>query len=187
MFASVRTLPRTALALSLGAALLASALPAIRSGATPVHAEGAIVNCDVPDSQLAVDPEEQALLDMLNAYRAQNGLSQLQFDPSLQRAAAWKAMDMANFRYTAHDDSFRSWDQRFRDCGYSSPYAFMAENLAGGYATGAQTLTQWETSPVHNANLLNGTMNFIGLVRYHSPNPGDPYGWYWVLELGSDA
>lgn len=187
MFSSIRVLTGKSLSLSLAAALLASALPAALHGAARVHADAATINCDVPDGQMAIDTEEQALLDMLNGYRAQNGLGALQFDPSLQRAAAWKAVDMASNHYTAHDDSFRTWDQRFRDCGYAAPSAFMAENLAGGYATGAQTLNQWENSPVHNENLLDGHMNFAGIVRYHSPNPNDPYGWYWVLELGSDA
>ncbi|HLZ70519.1 MAG TPA: CAP domain-containing protein [Dehalococcoidia bacterium] len=178
---------RKALAMALGATLLAAALPAGLRSTAPVHADGATVNCDVPDSQLQIDPEEQALLDMLNAYRAQYGLGPLQFDPPLQRAAAWKAMDMANNRYTAHDDSFRTWDQRFRDCGYTAPYAFMAENISGGFATAVETLNQWEHSPVHNANLLDPNMNYVGLVRYQPTNPNAPYGWYWVLELGSDA
>jgi len=187
VFSSIRPSAQKALSISLAAALVTTALPAALHGAAPVHADTATVNCDVPDSLLGVDAEEQAFLDGLNAYRAQNGLSRLQIDPSLQRAAAWKAVDMASNHYTAHDDSFRTWDQRFRDCGYGSPYAFMAENLAGGYPTGAQTLNQWENSPVHNENLLDGNMNFVGIVRYHSPNPSDSYGWYWVLEMGSDA
>lgn len=187
MFSSIRTLGNTTLSLALASALIAAALPAALHGAAPVHADSTTVNCDVSDSQLAIDPEEQALLDMLNAYRAQNGLGPLQFDGPLQRAAAWKAADMANNRYTAHDDSFRTWDERFRDCGYNAEAEYMAENLAAGFPTGAQTLNQWENSPVHNENLLDGHMNFIGIVRYHSPNAGDPYGWYWVLELGSDA
>ncbi|HZQ37474.1 MAG TPA: CAP domain-containing protein [Dehalococcoidia bacterium] len=191
MLSSIHTLGRTlgtkTLSLSLAAALVAAALPGALHGAAPVRADAATVNCDVPDGQLAIDGEEQAMLDMLNAYRAQNGLGPVQFDEALQRAAAWKAVDMASNRYTAHDDSFRTWDQRFRDCGYTAPYAFMAENLAGGFPTGAQTLNQWQNSPVHNENLLDGHMNFIGIVRYHSPNANDPYGWYWVMELGSDA
>ena len=178
-------LPRRLLAVALAAALALAALPAALRPPAAAHADAAApVNCDVDANQLAVDAEEQAMLDLINGYRAQNGLGPVAVSPTLQRVALWKSTDMATYHYTNHDDSFRGWEQRFRDCGYNPVYGYMAENLAGGYGTAIQIFQQWESSPVHDHNLLDGDMTVAGIVRAKS---NDAYGWYWTLELGSVA
>jgi uncharacterized protein YkwD len=73
--------------------------------------------------------------DQTNNYRAAHGLPALRVFHALTVNALWKSTDMAVRHYGAHDDGFRSWDQRFRDCGYTEPNAWMRENLAGGNAS----------------------------------------------------
>lgn len=145
------------------------------------------VNCGVDPSRLALDGEEQAVLDATNAYRLQNGLQPLQLSWTLQRIALWKASDTALHDYMEHDDGFRSWEQRFADCGYDYQAlgATIGENLAAGYPEGAATLAMWESSPPHNANLLNPAFSVVGIKRVPAAGAGDPYGWYWAMELGS--
>jgi uncharacterized protein YkwD len=145
------------------------------------------VNCVVDASRLTLDGEEQAVLDSTNAYRAQYGLQPLQLSWPLQRIALWKASDTALRTYMQHDDGFRSWEQRFADCGYDyiAMGALIGENLSAGYAGGGATLSGWEASPLHNANLLNPAFSVVGIKRVQSAQPGDPYGWYWAMELGS--
>ncbi len=153
---------------------------------TPVGAAHS-VNCGVDASRLALDGEEQAVLDATNAYRAQYGLQPLHISWTLQRVALWKASDTALHTYMQHDDGFRSWEQRFADCGYdyASMGASIGENLAAGMPGGAATLAQWQSSPPHNANLLNPAFSVVGIKRVPAAGPGDPYGWYWAMELGS--
>ncbi len=184
-----------AVSLAFVASLLTGAFHLTQTTPIRVRAEGMdapagaaqSVNCSVDASRLALDGEEQGVLDATNAYRAQYGLQPLQLSWTLQRIALWKASDTALHAYMQHDDGFRSWEQRFSDCGYDylSMGAAIGENLAAGYPGGSATLTQWETSPLHNANLLNPAFSVVGIKRVQGIGPGDPYGWYWAMELGS--
>ena len=106
------------------------------------------------------------MLEQTNAYRIAHGLSALRLSYSLSLNAAWKSSDMSARRYsTTHDDAFRSWDQRFRDCGYTMPGATFGENLAAGIASGVTTLQQWQGSPHHNENLLDPDFTAVGIKR----------------------
>ncbi len=168
-------------------ALLGPALAGVRTvRALPQSARPALASCDVDPSALAPDAEEQAALDLINGYREGQGLPPLALSWALQRAALWKSADMAGRRYAAHDDGFRGWQQRLVDCGYDADDADVAENLAGGTPAGAAIVWQWQGSPEHNENLLDPRMLVAGIKRVPSPDPADPYGWYWTLELGSD-
>ncbi len=187
---AVARVPRSGLRGLTAAALLALLGPAL-TGALPALAAAqaarpALASCDVDPSALAPDAEEQAALDLINAYREGQGLPPLALSWALQRAALWKSADMAGRRYAAHDDGFRGWQQRLVDCGYDAYDAEVAENLAGGTPAGAAIVWQWQGSPEHNENLLDPRMLVAGLKRVPSPDPADPYGWYWTLELGSD-
>jgi uncharacterized protein YkwD len=162
------------------------AAPAALASAPPAVARAALVNCDVDPNALMPDTEEQAALGQINAYREAQGLAPLAWSWALQRAALWKSADMAVRRYASHDDGFRGWQQRIADCGYDVFDAEVAENLAGGSPAGAELVWQWQTSPEHNANLLDPWMAVAGLKRVQNPDPADPLGWYWTLELGSD-
>lgn len=131
-----------------------------------------------------VDGEEQVAIDATNAYRAQLGLPTLRVLAALQRAARWKSEEMARQGVLAHDDGFRRWNERLLDCGYATNAA-MAENIAAGYATGTEVVAGWRRSPGHNRNLTNGQMVAVGIARAQATAPGDAYGWYWTMELGS--
>ena len=130
----------------------------------------------------ALDLEEQVVFDATNAYRTSLGLAALRLSSTLQRAAAWKSMDMATRHYLAHDDGLRSWSERLMDCGYPVNQ-IMAENIAAGYAAGGAVFAGWRASPGHNRNLVNPEMRAIGLKRVQAV-PADQYGWYWTMELG---
>jgi uncharacterized protein YkwD len=172
-------------ALAVPAALLAFAVsPTVHGSISTASAEPVTVNCSVDSAQLTLGPEERAVLDETNAYRTAHGLSSLQLSYALTVNAAWKASDMASRHYDTHDDGFRTWDQRFRDCGYDEPGAWMGENLAGGNPAAADTLAQWEASPHHNENLLQPNFSAIGIKRVKSPDPSDIHVWYWAMELG---
>jgi uncharacterized protein YkwD len=179
--------PRTkVVAYTLAAGLLATAVSgAVRGHGDRAQAQTATVNCDVDVTRLAPDAEELAVLDQTNAYRAANNLPPLQLSFALTRAALWKSADMAARQYGAHDDGLLTWSQRFADCGYTIPDAYIGENLAGGNADAATTMQQWKDSPAHNANLLDPPFVAVGIKRVQSSDPADPYGTYWSMEFAS--
>ncbi len=171
-------------------AALAVALPALPAAShvvrpIPALAADRDASCAVDPGGIAPDPEELALLDDTNAYRASYGLPPLQLSYTLTVSALWKSSDMASRDYFAHDDGFRSWAQRLVDCGYDLTGRSADENLAAGEPTAGATLIQFQNSPEHNANLLDPRMTAVGIKRVHSSNPADPYGWYWSMDLGS--
>lgn len=136
-------------------------------------------NCWVEAEDSPLDGEEQAALDEINTARANSGLAPLALSPSLTRAARWKAADLAGGTPFDHDDGFRTWAQRLRDCGYPTTWA--RENLAAGYARGGDTVRQWMDSGPHRANILAGDMRAVGIAR----RAGGVYGWYWTADFGS--
>ena len=144
--------------------------------ASPVLALG---NCAT--ARTTSDGEEQAMLNLINAYRARNGAPPLARSAALSRSALWKSSDVAANHYFAHDDLIRSWSQRLSDCGYGA--AITGENIASGYADAQSTLTQWETSPPHNANLLDSGFHAVGLGR--AVDAGG--SWYWTADFGGVA
>ena len=146
----------------------------------PVRAAG---NCTVASADLAIDREEQALLDGLNAYRQQHGLRPLKLSPALTRAAAWMSRDMAAKNYFSHTDSLgRAPATRIADCGYPAATTSWGENIAAGYADAANTLTQWKNSPSHNEHLLGSSYVVAGIGRAYDAQA--PHRWYWTLDLG---
>ena len=177
-------LARVALATLAFALAGAGLLLGVAGSPAPARAAG---DCTVNAGDLALDSEEQAMVDGINLYRQQNGLTTLTVSPTLSRATAWMSRDLATNKYFSHTDATgRDAFTRMADCGYTFT-SWMGENLAAGYPDAANTLTQWKTSPGHNANLLEPAYRTLGIARAY--DAAAPYRWYWTLNLGgySDA
>ena len=99
---------------------------------------------------------------MVNAYRAQYGLSALTADWELARVARYKSQDMHDRGYFAHNsptygtpfDMIRSFGLSYRTAG---------ENIAKGYATPQAVVNGWMNSSGHRANILNASFTKIGV------------------------
>lgn len=173
-----RTWPRVAAA-GLGLTGLVLVVLSLVAGPATPDAR-ALSNCTGGDP--SVDGEESAFLSLINGYRAQNGLGPLVLSDSLTRAAAWMVHDLGTNGYFSHTDSLgRSPSQRAQDCGYPGG---AGENLAAGtvWDTAQEAFDAWKGSPGHNANMLNGSYQAIGIAREYVP--GSPYGWYWSTKFG---
>lgn len=168
---------------ALQALILISALAAIASSVPSARIVRAGPNCD---ADTTIDSQEEALLDLINDYRANNGLASLVFSDTLNSSAAWKSEHMATNDYFGHDDAGinRDFADRLRDCGYTAN-TWLAENIAAGHANAADTFEQWRTSSGHNANMLNQDMVAIGIARVFDDD--SRYGWYWTAEFGGVA
>ncbi len=164
--------------------LAAAALVALTASAAPhsFPTANAAAPCAVDASYESPDGEEQAAIDGINATRASNGLTALSFSPTLNRAAKWKASDMAAGAPMAHDDSFRSWHQRLADCGVDTS-SFVSENIAAGVESGNAAVEMWNNSPAHRANVLGGNVRSVGVSRAR----GGQWGWYWAANFGNES
>lgn len=164
-------------AFGVGIALSALAM-AWHEGGVATHQAAAAGDCTADP---ALDSEEQIFLQLINDYRAQNGKGPLAASATLSKAAQWKSNDLGVNAYFAHDDLFRTWVERIRDCGYGYN-TYLGENLAAGYSTASAAFNAWKNSSGHNANMLGSNYTAIGIGRAYVA--GSPYGWYWTTEFG---
>lgn len=140
------------------------------------------------------DPEELAMLTLLNAYRVEQGETELTLSLSLGAAAEHHSESMATFNYFdgSHDLHFEgpdqdetiTWQQNIADHGYpDNTHTSRAENLAAGFESAIETLEQWKNSPSHNDHLLSSKYQAIGIGRAF--NPEAEYRYYWTVTFGS--
>lgn len=164
------------------ACLAVLALSAAATAGSPTKAH-ALANCDVPE--VSLDADEQAVIALLNTYRANHGLGNLTVDTTLVRAATWMSIDLSSRSAFSHTDSLgRSPWARMADCGVASPGG---ENIAAGtpLASPAAVFEAWKNSPPHNAIMLGKEFTRVGIARHTAP--GSRYGVYWTLTLGYGA
>lgn len=128
---------------------------------------------------------EDQVVDLVNQYRAANGLGPLTVDLTLRRCARGHSRHLRS-------DSHGFWDSvpnphtnpegddpEERLTLNSAGVTYLAENLAAGYATPAAVLAGWQASPGHNANLLTPGATLTG-VGYQPGAAGDSYASYWT-------
>ena len=120
--------------------------------------------------------EEQEVLQLLNALRAEQGLGSLRMDRGLGAAARHHANDMSARGYFSHTTpEGEGPSARAGDHGYSGRY--IGENIAWGQRSPSQVMASWESSSGHRRNMLNDRYGAIG-IGY------DPNGRYWVQVFG---
>lgn len=154
------------------------------NGATDATTAGAgNVAAGNTNTQTCADSEEAAFLQLINDYRAQNGLPALAFSQTLSVAAETLSLDMATkdfFSHTGSDGS--SFVDRITAAGYPDP-GNSAENIFAGDPTALGAMQWWKNSPPHNANMLSPTAKAIGIARVNNPN--STFQWYWTTDFGA--
>lgn len=116
------------------------------------------------------DFSAQALLEETNERRAADSKSALLLDAQLSAAAQAKADDMVQADYWSHqspDGSRTPWTF-IKASGYQ--YRQAGENLAYGFATPADAVAGWMSSPSHRDNLLSADYREVGFGVASSPN-----------------
>jgi uncharacterized protein YkwD len=161
--------------------LLAGLLSAALLAALPA---GAVAAGDcTPAASWPADRADLAaqVVALVNAHRAQLGLTLLVVSPTLTASAQWKARNMAAFRYLDHDDpapGARTADERVAACGYHS--TGWGENIAFGYATAQAVFDAWLNSPEHRANIERPEFRATGVGAAGAPT-------YWAQSFGVTA
>ena len=112
---------------------------------------------------------ELAFVQLLNEYRAQNGLQPLLISDMISEACDRHGSDMGKYgffdHYTQASDWFAigasPWD-RMAASGYNYN-TYKGENIAAGYSNAEAVFQGWKNSPGHNANMLNGNFKVLGV------------------------
>jgi len=164
---------------------VSSASSAVSSGS----GGGGTTNCGgAGPATTPLDSEELAFLNIINDYRANNGLGALTACVSLNRTAQGHSEDMRDQDYFDHTglNGSTPWDRACDACFDlgCGPSTAMAENIAAGNPGAMDTFTQWKNSPGHDANMLDSDFTMIGIGRSLG---GGTYGTYWTnVFAGSD-
>lgn len=116
-----------------------------------------------------VEAEE---LELTNQARRESGLSPLECDEGLARAARLHSQDMCDRGYFSHTSrDGRSFSDRIDEQGVS--YRTAGENIAWGQRTPAEVHQAWMGSSGHRANILGSQFGRIGIG--HVDCGGSPY------------
>ena len=127
------------------------------------------------------DDQELAFLDMINAYRAENGLAALVLQDELGAAADYHSWDMGTYDYFDHYLSDGTGPgENIANFGYTGDT--WGENIAAGMSDASEALYEWQISPDHNTAMLNSSYTEIGIGREYVE--GSTYGWYWTTTFG---
>ena len=115
----------------------------------------------LPQNTFFADITRTSLITLLNQNRAMAGLSPLQENSQLDKAALLKAQDMLQHHYFSHQSplGFTPW-YWFLQAGYKYKYA--GENLAVGFIESGQVFDAWFNSQSHRENLLNPNYRDVG-------------------------
>jgi hypothetical protein len=102
------------------------------------------------------------IFDETNINRAEENLTPLTVNQTLNEAAQLKANDMAAKGYFAHTspEGLTPWHW-FDKAGYSFYYA--GENLAVNFIDSKDVVNAWMNSPSHRANIINYNFTEIGV------------------------
>lgn len=134
------------------------------------------------ETNVALNAEEEAFVELINDYRQENGLQPLTVIQTLHDAALWMSQDMGQEAYFSHTDSLgRSPWTRMADFGYGYS-TWKGENIAAGYTNAQSVFNGWKNSSGHNANMLNSNFQVMGIGMVYVP--GSPYGYYWTNDFG---
>jgi uncharacterized protein YkwD len=120
------------------------------------------------------------IAEMISQYRREYGLSAVKTDPELTEIAERQAMAMAASGVMDHNvaGSFAS-----RMAGVHTSRA--AENIAAGTKTLSQTFWMWQTSPGHNANLLQPEADSVGVAV--ARNDQTRYKTFWAMVIADKS
>lgn len=127
------------------------------------------------------------MLQMVNAYRAENDLYPFSGHPLLEKSAQAHADDMAENQYYSHTGLNGSTPyDRIADTGYftDAENEAYAENIAQTInykASSAEILQGWKDSPPHNAAILSESTHEFGYGM--AAGPGSSY--LYVQNFGS--
>lgn len=146
--------------------------PDVQGPATPEQPD-----IQEPDTETPSEDEVHSyalqILELVNAERANAGLSPLKLDLDITAAANIRAVEIKqSFSHTRPNGS--SFSTALTEQGVS--YRRSGENIAWGQKSPEQVMNGWMNSDGHRANILNPNFENIGIGYYQDANGVN----YWV-------
>jgi uncharacterized protein YkwD len=117
---------------------------------------------------------------MISGYRHNYGLGPVAVDSDLMRMALDQARVMAARDKLDHAAG-RDFNSRLANAGFNGNVA--VENIGAGYHTLAEAFSGWRDSPPHRANMLNSSVNRMGIAAAYAPQ--SKYKVFWALVMAS--
>lgn len=128
------------------------------------------------------DNPRQAVLDLVNDARVEEGLDPLVMDLRLALSAQAHSEDMTRNNFMSHTGSNGSSPgDRITEAGY--PAASWSENVAAGQPTAEAVVNAWMNSSGHRANILRAASEHVGIG--YDYEAGTTYGHYWTMNFGA--
>ncbi len=119
-------------------------------------------DAQTPSVDSNVSEYEKQVVEIVNRYRAENGLKPLTLNTELSKVARLKSQDMKDNKYFSHTSpTYGSPFDMMKKFGIS--YRTAGENIAMGQRTPETVMTAWMNSSGHRANILNSTYTQIGV------------------------
>ena len=126
-------------------------------------------------------PEQEEMLQLVNDLRATKGLKAVRLNANLNTAATKHSTDMAQNNYIDHTGlNGSTFGQRAKEAGYEG--APRGENIAAGNKSVADTFEQWKNSPGHLNNMINSSVNEMGIG--YANERESIYRHYWTQIFG---
>jgi uncharacterized protein YkwD len=144
------------------------------------------------DAASCLSATEEAFLELLNAYRVDQGLNPVVPSAKLTVAAYRHSRDMGTRDYFStltreplpDGQSGPTHLDRIRDAGYTG-WTFATENRAGGtvYSNAQAVFDVWVKTPEFHLNMIDANVTQIGIGMAFVP--GGSYGYLWTVEFSN--
>ena len=127
---------------------------------------GQIINIsypsETPNIQNDISSLEMEVIRLVNSEREKAGRIPLVENSKLSEIARTKSQDFINNNYFSHNSPIYGSPFNMLD-SYGIKYTAAAENIATGQRNPAEVMKFWMASSGHRANILNSTINQIGV------------------------
>ena len=136
-----------------------------------------------PQRVTVAQDEVHRVLDLVNAYRQNQGLGALVLSDQLNGMAmnyarALYAANSGSGFYLTHDLPGFEFNTRVYQEGLSSISNVYEENIAAGATSADDVMSEWMASPGHEQNILDGNVRYIGIAHY---------GHFWVQDFAQSV
>ena len=127
-------------------------------------------------------PTQQEMLNALNLYRAQHGLSPLAYSRRLEAAINAHVRDLWARKFFDHvNPDGQEPGDRAVEAGFCHPY--VGENIAAGQNSVQAVMQAWQNSPSHNENMLQPAYRYVGMGLFTDPTGRKYWGQLFAIEL----
>jgi uncharacterized protein YkwD len=163
--------------------LLAGATAALAAACGTADVElpapaGANSSLTKPGAQL----NRQQGVDLVNSFRASNGLGAMAMDSHLNQLAEEQARTMAAANKMSHEVG-GDLPSRLRRGGYR--FTSAGENIAAGQDTLIDVFGAWRASPGHRSVMLTRDVTRMGIAAVQAP--GSAYKIFWAMIVAKPA